>query len=181
MFWSGHLLDKNSLIKYIRVVRKHTAVPVTTADDYNFWNKEESKAIAAELDFIVTHIYPLWNGKDLKNSIAWLDATFKEIIQVHPNQDVVLGEIGWATDYNPARLGDGEQGSLVKGEVGIEAQERFLLQLDKWINDNQVTTFLFEAFDEPWKGGGEASGPREIEKNWGVFHSDRTPKASFIN
>ncbi len=181
VFWSGHKLDKDLLLKYIRVTRANVAVPVTTADDYNFWNKAESLEVAAELDFIVTHIYPLWNGKTLENAIPWLDATYQGLRQTHPDKLLVLGEIGWATKYDPSKQGDGDQGSLIKGEVGISAQEQFLRDLDAWINGNQVTTFLFEAFDEPWKGGGANTGPNEIEKNWGVFNADRTPKASFSN
>jgi exo-beta-1,3-glucanase (GH17 family) len=181
VFWSGHKLDQDLLIKYIRIVREYTAVPITTADDYNFWNKAESAVVADELDFLVTHIYPLWNGKTLDTAIPWLDDTFRQLQQIHPHKQLVLGEIGWATNYNVDKKGDGEQGTLIKGEVGVPAQSRFLLELDAWINENKVTTFLFEAFDEPWKGGGESSGPNEIEKNWGVFHVDRTPKPSFSN
>jgi exo-beta-1,3-glucanase (GH17 family) len=178
VFWSWHKMASENLINYIRVIRNNTTLPVTTADDYNFWNKQESKIIAAEIDFIVTHIYPLWNGKTLDNAIEWLDTTFQEVRDFHPNKQLVLGEIGWATQYNPSKKGDGEQGSLIKGEVGIEAQYRFLIELDKWIKDKKITTFLFEAFDELWKGG-EESELIEIEKNWGVFYTNRQEKESF--
>ena len=181
VFWTGHKLKTESLIRYIRVVRNHTSVPVTTADDYNFWNKPESKALADEVDFIVTHIYPLWNGKTLDNAIGWLDETYNDVAKTHPKKILVLGEIGWATRYNQDKKGDGEQGSLIKGEVSLKAQGEFLLALDAWIFKNKVVTFLFEVFDEPWKGGGEASGTNEIEKNWGVFYVDRSPKSSFVN
>lgn len=181
VFWSGHKVAQNTLIKYIRAVRNNTSVPVTTADDYNFWNKPESKTMADELDFIVIHAYPLWNGLTLENAIEWLDKTYNEVEKIHPHKLLVLGEIGWATDYNPEKQGDGEQGTLIKGEVSVQAQKDFLLELDKWIKDNKAITFLFEVFDEPWKGGGEASGINEIEKNWGVFYADRTPKMSFVN
>ena len=181
VYWSGHRLDSKLLIKYLRTVRAHSNVPVTTADDYNFWNKTESLQVAEEIDFIVVHIYPLWNGKSLDNAIVWLDQTFREVQGVHPEKLVVLGEIGWATDYDPSKTGDGEQGTLIKTEVGLEAQERFLLALDGWVHNNQIVTFLFEAFDEPWKGGGEYTAAIEIEKNWGVFYVNRTPKMSFTS
>lgn len=181
VFWSGHRLESGTLIRYLRAVRAHTSVPVTTADDYNFWNKAESKQVAEELDFIVTHIYPLWNGKNLDNAIDWLHQTYYEVYRMHPDKLLVLGEIGWATDYDPSKRGDGQQGTLIKGEVGLEAQERFLLELDEWVHENQAITFLFEVFDEPWKGGGEHTAYNEIEKNWGVFHADRSPKSSFTN
>lgn len=182
VFWSAHRMEMKNLIKYTRYVRNNTPVPVTVADDYNFWNKPESKKVAAEVDFIVTHIYPLWNGKTLSNSIEWMnDIYFNVVKKLHDDKIIVLGEIGWATNYNREKKGDGEQGSLVKAEVSLAAQEKFLIKLDDWVETNKVTTFLFEAFDEPWKGGGESTGPNEIEKHWGVFYESREPKESFTN
>ena len=182
VFWSAHKMEMNSLIHYIRTVRNNTSVPVTTADDYNFWNKPISKSVASEVDFVVAHIYPLWNGQTLENSMEWMsNIFFNEIKKFHSEKMLVLGEIGWATDFDSSRNGEGQQGSLIKGEVSMAAQEKFLIKLSEWINQNKVTTFLFEAFDEPWKGGGEKSSPREIEKHWGVFYENRTPKKSFQN
>lgn len=182
VFWSAHKMDMEKLIHYIRVIRNNTNVPVTTADDYNFWNKHESKSVADEVDFIVVHIYPLWNGQTLDNSIEWMsNIFFNDIKKFHTDKTLVLGEIGWATNYDVTKIGDGQQGSLIKGEVSYAAQEKFLLKLNRWIDENKVTTFLFEAFDEPWKGGGEYSSPDEIEKHWGVFYENRTPKPSFKN
>lgn len=182
VFWSAHRMDIDDLIHYIRTVRNNTSVPVTIADDYNFWNKPVSKSVASEVDFIVVHIYPLWNGQTLDHSIEWMsNIFFNEIKKFHPDKTLVLGEIGWATKYDSTKTGDGQQGSLIKGEVSYAAQEKFLLELSGWIDENQVSTFLFEAFDEPWKGGGENSSPNEIEKHWGVFYEDRTPKESFQN
>ncbi len=182
VFWSAHRIEMHHLIKYIRNVRNNTNVPVTTADDYNFWNKPESKEVANEVDFIVCHIYPLWNGKTLENSISWMDDVyFNQIKNFHTDKEIVLGEIGWATVYNPDKKGPGEQGTLINGEVSLRAQELFLIELNSWTNNKQVTTFIFEAFDEPWKGGGENTGTNEIEKNWGLFYESREPKESFVN
>jgi hypothetical protein len=36
-----------------------------------------------------------------------------------------------------------------------------------------ILTFVFEAFDEPWKG---SSDPLELERHWGLFTVDREPK-----
>ncbi|MEA3285885.1 MAG: glycosyl hydrolase family 17 [Candidatus Marinimicrobia bacterium] len=177
--WSWHHMEAETLIHYIRMVRAGTDIPVATADDYNFWNKTESQVIANEIDFIVLHAYALWNGQQLDHAIQWTDSVYQDIQSKHPEMTIALGETGWATVYNSKKIGPGEQGTLIKGEVSISAQENFLIDLNNWIEKNQVTTFLFEAFDEPWKGGGEQSGPNEVEKNWGVFYKDRTPKASF--
>jgi len=180
VFWSGHKMDMNDLIKYIRFVRNNTKVPITTADDYNFWNKPESVKIEKEIDFIVLHAYPLWNGLKLDNAIAWMDSIYFQVAKkMHPSKEIVFGETGWATKYDAGKIGPGEQGTLIKAEVSLNAQEKYLRLHNEWVEKNKVTTFLFEAFDEPWKGGGDKTPSIEIEKNWGVFYEDRTPKESF--
>jgi len=177
--WSAHKMTQKNLVNYIRAVRNNTSLPVTTADDYSFWIKPQSKKLADEVDFIVSHMHPVWNGKELADAVSWLEKKYQEVRSIHPETEVVIGETGWATRYNAQKKGAGQQGTLVKGDVSLTAQGKFLKMLDSWVNTNKVTTFLFEAFDEPWKGGGENTPEYEIEKNWGVFYTDRTPKPSF--
>ncbi len=43
----------------------------------------------------------------------------------------------------------------------------------EWSRREGVLTYVFEAFDEPWKG---SPNPFEPEKHWGLFRVDRTPK-----
>jgi len=180
--WSAHRMDQKDLINYIRLVRNNTRVPVTTADDYSFWITSESKIIADETDFIVTHLYSMWNGITVENAIEWMDRIlFQEVMPMHPEKLTVIGEAGWATNLNARKTGHGEQASLIKGTADLASQEHYLIQLHNWILKTRVTTFLFEAFDEPWKGGGENSDPDEVEKHWGVFYENRKPKASFSN
>jgi len=180
--WSAHRMDQHDLIRYIRLVRNNTTVPVATADDYSFWITFESKKVADETDFIVTHLYSMWNGITLEHAIEWMDRVyFREVAPMHPDKLTVIGEVGWATNYNARKNGPGEQASLIKGAVGLDAQEHYLIHLHDWIAKNRVTTFLFEAFDEPWKGGGDNSEPDEVEKHWGVFYENRQPKPSFSN
>lgn len=181
VYWSYHKMSHEKLIQYIRAVRNNVIVPVTTADDYNFWNKPESKKVAAEIDFIVAHAYALWNGKTLDNAIEWTEEIFEDLSNIHSAKLIIIGETGWATTYDPGKKGPDEQGTLIIGKVSLKGQEKFLIKLNEWVDKNQITTFLFEAFDEPWKGGGAASGPNEIEKHWGVFYVDRSPKESFKN
>jgi len=179
VFWTGHNMNFDNLVRYTRAVRNNVAIPVTTADDYLYWNKPESRQLAAEIDFVFTHIHPLWNGKTLDDAINWLDKIYHDLEEIHQDRMIVIGETGWATDYNRDKTGPGEQGTLIKGEVGLKAQSEFLIQLNEWVESNRVTTFLFEAFDEPWKGGGENSPANEVEKHWGVYNEDRTSKESF--
>jgi len=177
VYWSGHKLDTGRLIHYIRTARKYTKQPVTTADDYNFWLTPASNRVGDEIDFITLHMYPLWNGISLDSSITWLSSTYSKAAEMHKEKFMLVGETGWATCYNPEKVGTGEQGSLIKAPVGESAQAQFVVNLYTWAKDKKITTFLFEAFDEPWKGGAEAI---DIEKHWGVFTEERKPKMSFI-
>lgn len=167
--WSDHRIPVERLVEYVREVRARTRVPVTTADDYNFWNKSASRAVAAELDFIVLHAHPLWNGIQLEEALAWTRETYDAIRAVHPDRQVVLGETGWATSV----CGEGEQARLIKGKAGEAEQAVFHAALTAWARSARVPTFFFEAFDENWKGGPH---PDEVEKHWGLYRADRTPK-----
>ncbi len=171
VYWSDHLTDPDVLIRYIQGVRGATLVPVTTADDYNFWNKPESQRIAAEVDFIVTHMHPLWNGVLLEAAMPWTKKTYADICEHHPNKLVVIGEVGWATQVHD----EGEQAKLIKGKAGEKQQRQYYQQFTDWASKEKVCSFFFEAFDESWKGGPH---PNEVEKHWGLFDVNRQPKAA---
>ena len=167
--WSPHRVPGELLIGYLREVRARTAVPVTTVDDFSFWKSPESGAVAREVDFVVTHIHPLWNGQPLEAAMDWTRKVFEDVRAVHPDHDVVLGETGWATNV----LHKGEQARLIRGRVGEDEQKIFYDAVTAWAKKDRIVAFFFEAFDENWKGG---SDPDEVEKHWGLFRADRTPK-----
>ncbi len=169
VFWSFHRVATARLVDVICQVRARTRVPVATADDYNFWNKPESRAVAAECDFVFTNMHPLWNGASLDGALAWVETQWAAIRALHPDREVVIGETGWATRRND----EGDQGRLMKGALGEEEQARFVRDLRAWIARTRVTTFTFEAFDENWKGGAD---PADVEKHWGLYRADRSPK-----
>lgn len=172
--WSAHKLEKSDYPKYLGWVKKvqtETEVPVTLADDYNFWNKPWSQEIAQALDYIVLHAYAMWNSQPLEHALPWTEKTFLDIQALHPTKQIVLGESGWATS---AITSNGDE-SLIVGEASERAQKVFYDAYRQWLVDNHVVSYYFEAFDEKWKGG-EDKPDGIAEKNWGVFRSDRTPK-----
>ncbi len=156
-------------IRYIRRVRAAVSQPVTTADDYMYWITPESRVLAAEIDFVTTHAHPLWNGRQLDEGMAWLQEQVAAITAMHPDRLLVIGETGWAT----SALDEGEQGRLIKGAAGDDEQAVFHAAMRRWADEQRMCTFVFEAFDENWKGGDH---PAEVEKHWGLYRADRTPK-----
>ena len=171
VFWSPHKMRLATLIDHVRAVRKGVKVPVTVADDFNFWNKPESQKLARHLDFIVTHIHPHWAGTSLDDSMPWTKKIWAEVAKHHPTHTIVIGEAGWATKQSF----QGEQGKLIKGKAGEAEQKVYHDAFCKWTAEKRIVSFYFEAFDESWKGGDH---PDEVEKHWGLYKADRTPKAA---
>jgi exo-beta-1,3-glucanase (GH17 family) len=179
VYWSAHRVGPDALIPWIRQVRTAVTQPVTTADDYNFWNKPESYAVAVEVDFITLHGYALWNGQQVEDAMGWTNSIYDSIVRLHPGIPVIFGETGWSTSHEPAQNGPDSEGTLMKGEGSVRAQESYLRQHYQWVSDRRIPVLLFEAFDENWKGGGATTSPAASEKHWGVFTADRKPKPSF--
>jgi len=173
--WSYHRLDDiDSVIETIRQVRSSIEQPVTVADDYNFWNKPQAQAVAAELDFLCLHAYAFWNNIPLDEAMAWTEATYNDIQGRHPEQDIAYCETGWPTSrvYDDGSY----EGGLV-GKAGEAEQAQFFDRYNAWAVENDVISFYFTSFDEKWKGGFDGDNPMDkAEKHWGLYYSDRTPK-----
>jgi exo-beta-1,3-glucanase (GH17 family) len=171
VFWSWHRSAPETLLRHLRTARDASDVPITTADDFRFWSSEESDSFVEYVDFIVVHAYAMWNGQTLDDAIAWTRDQYRATVDRHPGKPVIIGELGWATN----KTDSGEQGELIIGVPGEAEQRRFVEELYRWSAQEDVSFFLFAAFDEKWKGGDD---PLEVEKHWGVYRSDRTPKAA---
>jgi|GEM_PF-274600 len=170
VFWSWHKSPPEMLIKHLRKARSSIKQPVTTADDYNFWNKPESFRVAKEVDFILLHAYAMWNKQQLKDAVTWTADVIASIKKLHPDFAIVMGETGWATKKNPKNA---EEVKQIKAAAGVKEQTRFYNEFTAWAQKNNQPYFYFSAFDEPWKG---SANPDEIEKHWGLYKEDRTPK-----
>jgi len=169
VFWTWNKVDFEVMKEYIIQVKSAVTQPVTTADDFNFWNKPEGAELAKYVDFILVHIHPLWAGVELDKAVNWVSTIYSETKALFPGKQTVIGETGWATQVH----NKGEQATLINGVAGEKEQAHYYNQIINWSKENQVTTFFFEVFDERWKGGDH---PDEVEKHWGVINSDRTPK-----
>jgi exo-beta-1,3-glucanase (GH17 family) len=167
--WSAHRTPFDTLLVNVRRVRAGVSVPVTVADDFNYWNKPESLLVAAEIDFITVHAHPMWNGLPLDGALDWLREQVTAVQGLHPHRAVILGETGWATSVHD----QGEQAELIKGHPGETEQKIFHDAVRAWAETERMPVFYFEAFDENWKGG---SHPNEVEKHWGLFRADRSGK-----
>jgi len=169
--WSDHRVAPEVLVGWLREARRGTSLPVATADDFGYWLLPESDQVAREVDFLVTHVYAMWNGQALEEALAFTQQKYGEVCRRHPGLPIVLGEAGWATRKHT----EGDQAKLIKGLPGEAPQRAFYQAFSAWVVGERITSTWFEAFDENWKGGPH---PDEVEKHWGLFRADRTPKAA---
>ena len=167
--WSQHRLRRDALARYIDLARDNTRAPITVADDSAVWTDPDSVPLANTLDFLIVHIYAAWQSRQLGDAIEFTAAKLEDVRTVHPNARLVLGEVGWPTSV----ASSGEQSELILGTVGEREQSIFTRQLVDWSRASGTPVFIFEAFDEPWKGGKD---PAEVEKHWGLYNVDRSAK-----
>jgi len=162
--WTDHFVSVESVINYVRIVKKGARQPVTFCENYVPWlNKLEP--LVAEIDFISIHSYPVWEYKNIHEAIHVTQENYHAVASKYTNKPVVITEAGWATNSN----GRG----IDPHNVSEELQAIYISDLNRWSNDEHLLTFVFEAFDEPWKGSNDAMEP---EKHWGLYYVDRTPK-----
>ena len=163
--WNDHMVPADSVLDYVRTVRSSVKQPVTVADNWAWWTTDAGIELAAELDFVGVHSYPVWEGKGVEVGLASTVSDIESVQAAIPNVPVAILEAGWAST------------SAEFGERASEAaQERYVAELLGWANETGTTVFLFEAFDEPWKG--DPRNPAGAEKHWGLWNVDRTPKAA---
>lgn len=162
--WTDHYVPQKSVIKYVRMLKKSAKQPVTFCENYAPW-VNKLKDLATEVDFISIHTYPVWEYKNIHESIGYTIQNYNAVADTYPDKLVVITEAGWATNSN----GRG----ISPDNVSEENQKAYYNDLMKWSEEKGIFIFVFEAFDEPWKGSPE---PLEPEKHWGLFKVDRTPK-----
>jgi exo-beta-1,3-glucanase (GH17 family) len=162
--WTDHLVPVPQMIRYVKRVKAAVAQPVTFCENYALWH-HTLKDLVPLLDFISLHTYPLWEHKPIQEAIGYTQENHAGVARLYPDKPVVITEAGWATHAN---------GHGMQAEHATQAlQAVYYEELMRWTRDAGVLTFVFEAFDEPWKG---SSDPLEPEKHWGLFSVDRRPK-----
>jgi exo-beta-1,3-glucanase (GH17 family) len=162
--WTDHYVSVASVIEYVQLIKKGAKQPVTFCENYVPW-LNKLKPLVAEVDFISIHTYPVWEYKNIHEALNYTKQNYFTVANMYPGKAVVITEAGWATNSN----GRG----IEAHNVSEENQEIYYHDLVNWTDSEGILTFVFEAFDESWKGSHE---PLEPEKHWGLFKIDRTPK-----
>ena len=162
--WTDHLVPVERLVGYAEHVKAGIAQPVTFCENYVPWTGKLAP-LAAVLDFLSVHTYPVWEYQPVASALAYTDANVRGVAERYPDTPVVVTEAGWTTASN----GRG----IEPANASPALQATYVPRLLDWARAHGVLTFVFEAFDEPWKGSPD---PSEPEKHWGLYTVDREPK-----
>lgn len=162
--WTDHRVPIPRLIEFANRVRNQVTQPVTFCENYVPWQNELAP-LAAVLDIISIHSYPVWEYKSIEEGLEFTVENYQSVARTYPDHQVIITEAGWATASN----GRG----IEPQQVSEPAQRQYFEALMQWSERAQVLIYYFEAFDENWKG---SAHPLEPEKHWGLYRADRTPK-----
>ncbi|WP_405242213.1 glycosyl hydrolase family 17 protein [Lentisalinibacter salinarum] len=162
--WTDHMVPVDRLVEYATTVGSRIEQPVTFCENYVPWTYK-LEPLAEALDFIAVHTYPAWEYRSIHDALEYTKQNYHSVADHYPGKPVVITEAGWPTAAN----GRG----IEPQNASEELQASYYEQLVEWTTEEEILAFVFEAFDEPWKGSPD---PLEPEKHWGLFTVERTPK-----
>jgi exo-beta-1,3-glucanase (GH17 family) len=162
--WTDHFVPVSQMVEYVRWVKARLPQPVTFCENYVPW-QDKLRPLVPELDFISLHTYPVWEYKHIHEALDYTKANVASVARLYPDTPLCITEAGWCTASN---------GRGMNAEHAVqELQAIYYEDLMAWTRAEGLLCFVFEAFDEPWKGSAD---PLEPEKHWGLFTVDRRPK-----
>ncbi len=168
---------------------------ITSSDDFSSWggggeeyHKPELDELIRAVDFISMHTYPMHNthynpdfwgvpedeyhlsdlekihsamDRSLEFAVNQFNAVVEYMRSIGEDKPVHIGETGWATVSNEYYGPDGAR-ATDEYKSGMYYQ-----MIRDWSDENGVTVFYFEAFDEPWK---DALNPLGSENHFGLIN-----------
>ncbi len=158
--WGARIVPEERLLIHAKRLHEALDKPVTFCEGTSEW--EHLGQLASELDFISVHSYPLHGGLGIDEALEANQKDYAKVCEWYPDKQVIFTEIGWSTLARDNK----------KDRANEENQTRYIKEVTEWMEEKELIGFLFEAFDEPWKGVSEDS----CERNWGLYYVDRTPK-----
>lgn len=162
--WTDHLVPVERLVCFAEKIKAHVPQQLTFCENYVPWLDKLAPLVEC-IDFISIHTYPVWEYKSIDDALAYTEDNYLSVKRANPDIPIVITEAGWTTASN----GRG----IEPWNASEELQLEYYRQLTNWADERKIITFVFEAFDEPWKGSDDAMEP---EKHWGLFKVDRRPK-----
>lgn len=161
--WNENLVSTDRVLYFVNELKQNTKQLVTYCENFYYWIPK-LKEVAQACDVISIHTYPAWLNKDIDIALSVSQEDYNEISKFYGDKQVIITEAGWPT--SSSRGIDAKLATL-------ENHKRYINEMSKWSEDEQILVFFFEAFDEPWKGSDDSNEP---EKHWGLYDVNRKLK-----
>lgn len=176
--WGAHMVPEERLIQHARRFHEALDKPVTFCEGYFEW--PHIPALAKELDFISVHSYPYHYGTRIEDAVAQNKQHYADMKAMFPDKQVIFTELGWSSDTAQSDIhAISEDGEVTENPEAKKAEratlanaKRYIEELTAWITEEKVIAFIFEAFDELWKGPQKSSS----ECNFGLYNEERQKK-----
>lgn len=165
--WGGgdpsyHVEDLNALIKSVDYISMHTYPMHDTHYNPVFWYLNPNEQNKPEKDKVEAL---MWRSRDY--AIAQYQSVVDYMKSVGANKPVHIGETGWATQCNEHY---GEKGAKATDEY---KSARYYQLMREWTNQQKISCFYFEAFDENWK---DSANPGGSENHFGLINLNAEAK-----
>jgi len=185
--WSGQYCSASVVAGYIKTVRTQIKQPITSDDNWALWASvapnQDPQPVLDLIDYVSMHTYVYTDTSTDIGKWDWQQAGIPtaQRAQAMMNAAVATSQ----SDYNAVRSHLNTRGlttmPITIGETGWKApiandfrthpsnQKLYYWDMMAWIQASKTSPgptnmFMFEAFDEPWKGS---------DNGWGLFNVNR--------
>jgi glucan 1,3-beta-glucosidase len=156
-------LTEEELLDYIHQVKEALpGIPVGYVDAY--YEFSHRPKITEACDVILSNCYPYWEGCDIDNSLAHMQAMYGQATHAANGKKVIITETGWPS----------EGGSLRGAFSSEENAMKYFINSQVWSAKANIEMFYFSSFDESWKVGAEG----DVGAYWGIW--DKNEKLKYI-
>lgn len=158
--WGGggeeyHVEDLNRLIKAVDFISMHTYPMHDTHYNPQFWGVSPNEVNFPDLEKIDAAMFRARNY-----AISQFQSVVNYLKKIKIDKPVHIGETGWASHSNEQY---GDEGSRATDEY---KSGLYYKMMRNWSEQEKITCFYFEAFDEIWKNG---ANPQGSENHFGLF------------
>jgi len=154
-------LTEDQLLGYIQQVKnEHPHIPVGYVDAY--YEFENRPRITEACDVILANCYPFWEGCHIDYSLLYMQDMYRRTVRAAKGKKVIITETGWPNK------GQSFHGAVPSQESAI----RYFLNTQLWSKADNIESFYFSSFDEPWKIGDEG----DVGAFWGLWDKNENLK-----
>jgi exo-beta-1,3-glucanase (GH17 family) len=157
-------LPPDALAQLLKQARTQSAVPITYADVWEFWQRHAQ--LKAHVDTVTIHILPYWEDEPVAATHA-VEHVYKiaaDMRQQFAPIPVWIGETGWPSAGR-------QRAGAVPGQV---PQAQFIRELMLRSEREPFDFNVIEAFDQPWKRALEGA----MGGHWGLFTATGEPRVT---